>query len=382
MAKSDINLFRAAGGERAKASKRSPVSIMLLIGLVVIVAALGVAVYFNLKVNTAQSDYDKKLKIQANYERTIADEDVKELSAEYKTVVADINSASAINAFVETRSALYPEATMNEVKAVHDTILSNSPFSINEKVEAEEDEEESDEGPLPPIDFAALRAYLYSDEMEAFPDRELFYYALQKLADKQAEDDSVNVWYAYYRCYFVAVFTGDGESAVVRLISDLANPYTVTMGGQAPFSVFGMKDTEYGDQYPPAKHKQVYYEGTYYQILLLPMKTVIERAFDILSAHADAIAKENGWESEEQKAEAKFGVQEISFTNEDLTFNLILPESASLKGYMAEFDASYFFEVASSVKRPGSGTANGGISYEVILKYKNRPEIETVDNVD
>ena len=53
MAKSDINLFRAAGGERAKATKRSPVSIMLIVGLVLIVAALGVAAYFNIKVNSA-----------------------------------------------------------------------------------------------------------------------------------------------------------------------------------------------------------------------------------------------------------------------------------------------------------------------------------------
>ena len=376
MAKKDINLFKAAGGERAKAGKRSPMSIMLIAGLVVVVAALGVAAYFNMKVNTEKNAYEKKLNIQSNYEKTINSSTVQELSKEYNTVKDDIDSAAAINTYVETRSALYPRATDGEVAAIKETILNNplgEAFDLNEP-------NEEDETSFTPRDYNALRASFYSDEAEDFADKELFYYALKKLADKQEEDDSVNVWYDYYRCYFVTVFTGGDGLGVTRLISALASP-SGTMNGQAPFSKLTMANDVYDDGvYVPAKFHTLVFEEENYNILLLPMKSVYERAFDILDAHANALVEQNSWQGQTELAE--YGVAEIEFSNNELKFKLILPEEGSLSGFMEEFDASYFFDVDRSVLRPDGELVSGGVSYQITLKYKNRPEYEEIPAED
>ena len=370
MAKRDINLFRAAGGERAKATKRSPVSIMFVVGLVIVVAALGVAAYFNMKVNTAKTNYEKKLKIQTNYQKVINSNEVQDLSKEFQTVQDDIITTAAINEYIETRSALYPAATEGEIAAIKETILNNplgEAFSLNIP-----DEEESES--FTPRDYEGLRASFYSDEAEDFADKELFYYALQKLAKKQAEDEEVNVWYDYYRCYFVAVFTGGDGLGLTRLISALASGGG-TMAGYVPFCAYEMQNDVYDDGvYVPAKYQTVVYAEETYNILLLPMKTVVERAFDILDAHSAALVEENGWQGQTELAE--YGMDEITFSNNELKFKLVLPPDGpggSLTGYMNEFDASYFFDVDTSVVRPGGEIVEGGIAYTITLKYKNRP---------
>ena len=101
------------------------------------------------------------------------------------------------------------------------------------------------------------------------------------------------------------------------------------------------------------------------------MKTVVERAFDILDAHSAALVEENGWQGQTELAE--YGMDEITFSNNELKFKLILPADGSLTGYMNEFDASYFFDVDTSVVRPGGELVEGGIAYSITLKYKNRP---------
>ena len=367
MAKRDINLFRAAGGERAKASKSSPVSIMLVIGLIVIVIALGVAVYFNMQVNSAKTDYEKKLKIQTNYQRTLNSATIKELSKEYNTVKDDIESAAAINEFVETRSALYPAATDSEIATIKSMILDNpvgETYSLNEPL----DEDEEEETIFVPRDYEGLRSSLY--EVEDFSDKELFYYALQNLAKKQEESEE-NVWYAYYRCYFVAVFTGGDGLGIPRLISSLATP-SEAKSYQSPFCRYQMDNDVFDDgYYVPAKFQTVSYGEENYNILLLPLKTVVERAYDILAAHANALVEANGWQGQTELAE--FGMDKIEFTNESLIFTLILPKDASFSEVLDEFDASYFFDVDKSVTRPNGENTESGVAYPIVLKYKNRP---------
>ena len=375
MAKRDINLFKAAGGERAKAGKRSPMSMMLVLGLVLVVAALGVAAYFNMKVNTAKNDYEKKQTIGSNYDRTINSSAVNQLSAEFNKVKNDIDAAAAINAYVETRSALYPTAKPDEVEAVKATIIDNplgEMFDLNEP-----DEEEG--GSFTPRDYNAIRASFYSDEAEDFADKELFYYALQKLADKQEADTEVNVWYDYYRCYFVTVFTGGDGLGITRLISALAST-NGTMNGQTPFSRLIMPNYIYDDGvYIPAKYHTFIFEDETYNVLLLPMKSVVERAFDVLEAHANALVEQN--DTMGQMELARYGVKDIEFTNSTLSFKLVLSsnDTALYTGFLDELDASYFFDVGDDVIIMDGDPTSGGYEFPVTLKYKNRPVIETVE---
>lgn len=397
MAKADINLFRAAGGERAKATKRSPVSIMLLVGLVIVIAALGVAVYFNLKVNTARSDYEKKEKILENYNRTIGDPDVQDLSKEYKIVTGDINSAAAINTYAESRSALYQQATPGEVKSIRKTIKNYPLVNYNLTTSLAEDEEdlrdegfqgeyEPEEEPIP-INYEALRAHIYDEEVQAFPDRELIYYALEALEKREDEDDEETIWYAYYRCYFVAVFTGgDSQYGLDDLVRLLADPDSSYMDGQSPFSRF-MLDQEY---YCPVKKATIEYEDVNYHVLLLPLKTVIERAYDILEAHSNSLLGD--YTDEQARKYAGFKMDNIEFSNEELKFDLKLNEEVSFRDYMSAFDSSHFFDVAWEVVSTegikadvmpsddsdsegygSSGSEYLNVTYAITLKYKNKP---------
>ena len=403
MAKADINLFRAAGGERAKATKRSPVTIMLLIGLIIVVAALGVAVYFNLKVNSAKSDYAKKEKILANYQRTLNDPDVKALSEEYKTVTADIDSAAAINTYIDLHSKLYPQATPGEIKSIRNTIKNYALVNYTLTTSLEEDEEdwrdeghegeyEPEEEPVSPIDYAALRAHLYEKNVPVIDNRELVYYALEALEKREEEDDDVNIWYAYYRCYFVAVFTGDdSEFALNSLVDLLADPDSSRMNGQSPFSRY-MLDPDY---YISKKTASFEYEDVNYNVLLLPLKTVIERAYDILEAHSNTLVAAGDLTDEQAKKYAGFKVTNIEFDNTKLKFDLLLNEEVSFRDYMADFDASHFFDVAWEVvssegkkteyvpnddeEEPSSGQrleSYLNVTYTITLGYKNTPVVD------
>ena len=372
MAKKDINLFKAAGGERAKATKSSPMSIMIIIGIIVVVLALGVGVYFNLKVNSAKNEYLKKEDIKNKYLSTRSY--VRDLSEEYKKVVTDIESAAAIDEYVQTRSALYPEATATEIAAVQKTIEENplgEPFSLNIPEESE---------PFTPRDYQGLRESLYADDVEPIEDRELIYYALLNLADKQEELSDESVWYAYYRCYMVVVFTGGDVSGMgLPTLCDALISSSGTMDGSAPFSKFEMDNLVFdGGMYTPAKYVAVPYGEEVYNILLLPMKSVVERAFDILEGHSAALIEANGWETQTERA--SYGVDNIRFENESLAFDLILPAESSLKGYLDEFDASVFFDVDQSVVRSEGQAVSGGISYSVAMGFKNRPDFTTTED--
>ena len=398
MAKADINLFRSAGGERAKATKRSPVTIMLLVGLIIVVAALGVAVYFNLKVNTAKSDYEKKEKILENYNRTLADPDVKTLSDEYKIVTGDIDSAAAINTYIESRSALYQQATPGEIKSIRKTIKNYPLVDYNLTTSVAEDEEDlrdsgyqgeyEAEETVNPIDYAALRAHLYDKNApQNIDNRELIYYALEAVEKREEEDDEANVWYAYYRCYFVAVLTGgDSQYGLDELVNLLADPDSSNMGGQSPFSRY-MVDDSY---YCPVKKATIEFEDVNYHVLLLPLKTVIERAYDILEAHSNALVAADDLTDEQAKKFAGFKMNNIEFSNELLKFDLLLNEDVSFRDYMAEFDASHFFDVAwEVVSTEGIKTESPvnddeehlgmadekylNVTYSITLKYKNEP---------
>ena len=365
MANKDINLFKAAGGERAKATKRSPVTIMLIIGIIIVIAAIGVAVYFNMKVNNAKNEYLKKESLRSSYENTISY--VADTSAEFLKVTSDLEAAAAINAYIARESALYPEATETEIKAVKSTIVEEFAFSVNDP---EEDE------PFVAIDYEGLRASLYDEGVE-IEKKELFYYALQGLAQKQKKTPKENVWYSYYRGYFVMVFIGDADRQGLLNICERLISSTGTMEGVAPFSRLTMVNDDFSDKtmYTPAEVLSKEYSDTLYNVIMIPMKSVVERVFDILEAHSRALIEENGWQGQEDLA--KYGVDNFVFENTGLKFSLILPEKTSLPLYMSDFDASVFFTVSPSVLRSEGEPVAHGVSYMIELEYAFRPTEES-----
>lgn len=378
MANRDINLFKAAGGERAKGSKRSPMTYMVMFAIFVVVLAVGILAYFNIKANNAVSAYDESVEVGDNYRATKIY--CKNASDEYLQVVADINSASRIDGYVEQTSKLYPHLTQTEIDAVKETIL-NDPLASSFDLNDPQDGENFDVW-----DYSGLRESLYKDreeneELAAMTDAELalYYFALKKVEDDQSKYPAkmrTNIWYSYYRNYFVMVFKGgDGEDGLVSLTYAMISD-TITMDNQKPFSVLSMKNNVYNNLYDednplytPAKFVSKVYNEEVYNIVLMPVKSVVERMMDILEDFTDSMIESEGWETQSELA--RYAVDELSFSNEQLKFSLKLPPTVSFTGCMDQFAASPFFDVSESVKRFESTDEGDYISYEVILLYKD-----------
>ena len=369
MGNKDINLFKAAGGERAKGAKKSPVTYMLLVTLVVIVAAIGVLVFFNMKANNAEKAYNAKQTIISNYANTsmnvqAEDENGVSLASEYKTVRDDIEAAAAIGAYLDSVSTLYPKASDSEIAAVKNFVLGSGSYSVNDPSEEED---------FVPWDLEGLRESMYEENASVVENRELFYYALQKLAQEQEENPNVNKWYTYYRDYLLIVFTG-GDGTGLESLCDVMISAGPAMGGFAPFSKIEMANDMFSSgNYAPVKIFSKVYEtsdttATVFNCLLMPMKSVIERAFDVLEAHSKALIEANGWEGQTELA--SYGVDNLHYMADSLAFDLILPQDASLKGYMDAFQSSIYFSVANSVVR-SEGEAIGGsyTFWKIILDY-------------
>ena len=378
MANRDINLFNA-GGDRAKTSKRSPMTYMVLFALVVIVAAIGVLVYFNMKANTAESNYNKKIKIRDNYKATITYVDESGLAGEYKQVKSDIDAAEKINTFVEQDLNLYPHLTPTELADVKSLISKQGNFSFND---FDPDMPES----FTPWDYEAIRATFYDNDVseELANDRNLFYYALQKLAADQEEHSDQNIWYTYYRCYLVVVFIGGGQSldlenickgliADTTINDDPTSPHEYT----TPFSVFDMSAYE-GDmsEYVPGKYARRPYEGEYYNIMLIPVKSVIERLFDELKRYSASLYDTGELDDVSYYS---FDVSGLEFTNKELKFSLTLigrqndvEDEKVYHGYMDTLAHSPFFDVTNDVSISNVKREDGGnkLIYQVTLRYK------------
>lgn len=371
MGNKDINLFKAAGGDRAKGAKRSPVTYMLLVTLIIIVASVGVLVLFNMKANNAEKSYNAKKNVISNYDNTImnvqeSDEGGVSLADEYRIVRDDIDAAAAIGTYIDSISTLFPKASDTEVAAVKNLLLGYG-YSVNDPVEDEEFET---------WDIEGLRESLYEENAQSFEGRELFYYALQRLAEDQKKSPSTNVWYTYYRDYMLVVFTG-GDGTGLDTICNLMIGGGVAMDGNAPFTKLEMANDTFlssSDYYAPAKYFWKVYETSdtaaiTFNCLLMPMKTIIERTFDILEAHSNALITDNGWEG--QLELASYGVTEMHYASDSLSFNLILPDKDLFTDYVKELDNSRFFSVSNSVYLSAGDTIGDYTSWKILLEYKS-----------
>ncbi len=360
MAKRDINLFKAAGGERAKGSKTSPMTIVAILAIVVISIALGVGVFFNMRANAAVTAYQKKEQIKSNYNTTRVY--VRATSQQYRDIIADIHSAQAINDYIEIASPMFPRATEGEVAAVKETILNNTIgnyYSLNDPVEGER---------FTPWDYGKIAEEYYAEEVpegaEGSENRQLFYYALKALEKAQNANPNVNVWYTYYRGYFTMMFTGGNSAIGVDTLVESFNESTESMNGYAPFTEVEMD----GYYYSAAKYTYIIYNDETYNLLLCPMKSVIERALDILEAHSEALVEQEGY-SADQEEFASFAIDALTYSRESLEFKLILPVNASFPGYCHDFSSSVFFSVDNDVTETGEQEGNY-VSYSVKLLYK------------
>ena len=350
MKKNDINLFKAAGGERAKGSKRSGFFYVVVLAIVICVIAIGVAVYFNMRVSTEKASYAAKQQTLNNYQVTKKNKEIIEKSKKYQSIIANIETANAINSYIKNESKMYPHATDTEVSAVHDAILSynGGGFSLND-VDPESGER------FAAWDYAQVRKDLYSEEANVTDieesEKSLFYFALEALEQSQKASPDANVWHSYYRGYMVMVFTG-ADYGVSSLAADLMNGSL--LNGNSPFMKLDM------DDHSIEKTGYIVSRDVTYNVMLCPLKSVFDRMFDILEAHSNDLKVQQGL-SDAQTDFVSYAVDELTYTLPELdemsdrvqaglSFKLLLPKENDLPGYLDCFTSSPFFKVANPVK--------------------------------
>ena len=369
MKKNDINLFKAAGGERAKGSKRSAFFYVVVLAIVICVIAIGVAVYFNTRVSAEKAAYATKQQTLNNYLVTKKNKDIIEKSNKYQSIIANIETANSINAYIKNESKMYPHATETEVNAVHDAILAynGGGFSLNDF------DPESGER-FAAWDYAQVRKDLYSEEDHvtdiAASDKSLFYFALEALENAQKADPDTNVWHSYYRGYMVVVFTG-ADYGVSSLAADLMSGSL--LNGNSPFMKLDMAD------HVIEKTGYIVSRDVTYNVMLCPLKSVFDRMFDILEAHSNDLKVQQGL-SDAQQDFVSYAVDELTYNVPDLddagdkvepglSFKLLLPKENDLPGYLDCFTSSPFFKVANPVK-DSAETSEGNEYYKYTVELQ------------
>ena len=373
MKKNDINLFKAAGGERAKSNKRSSFFYVVVAAVVISLLAIGIAAYFNIMLMNTKSEYNGKLGDLNSLQLTKRNKSVVSLAEEFKRIKANEDAGQQHDRYIESYSKLFPHATESELALVKQAILDkSSAYSVNEPEEGER---------FVPWDYAQLRASLVDREADTnIEDVSLFYAALQVLEKEQNMNPETPVWSGYYRSYMVVVFT-TAETPGYGL-DDLASKFI--QGTYLEDVLSGMSDEEseklknvdspFSDlevtEYSTVKYGYVISGDLTFHLILCPMKCVIERAFDILDKCSRALMPE-GY-SEAQKELVSYFVQSLEYkapgieegngsSEKDdpyLSFKLVLPIDQNETEYLDWFSSSPFFSVSKDTKEHAEVWAN------------------------
>jgi len=370
MKKNDINLFKAAGGERAKSTKRSGFFYLIVVAIIITVIAVGVGVYFNMRVMNLQTELMEKKDLLVQYQLTKKNSTVIAKSNEYLKILDNIDAAHGIDRYRETYSKLFPHATANEVEVVRRAIIESGGNNVNDPVEDEA---------FTPWEYEKIRSAIYDENAETdIEEKSLFYYALEPLADAQEMDPEKNIWCGYYRGYMVIVYESlnPGNSMVTLADRMMDGTFRDMQVGSDILEVDSPFMSVEVPNYTAAKCGYVVTtDDRAFNILLCPVKTVFERVFDILDEHADWLKEDMGL-TEQKKSLVSYSIDTMNYTIPELqegdnsgekmeepmmTFAMILPKTTDFTGYMNKLHASPFFSVVD--------TKNHGDSRDDLLEY-------------
>ncbi len=329
--KKDINLFKAAGGERAK-SKRRPITTYLVTILVIaIIGIIGVIVYFNYSLSTLRSEYQIQQNISSNYDVTV--DALSELNSEFQVVVSEIYAATKIEEYLAIRSCRYTKPTEPEIRGIQNGITSfNFTTDVNLIANGEE----------------FLQKLNRSDA-----DYDILYGALSHIIAKQKSNRRQQIWYDYFRGQLVVVFAG-GEANGINLEALATSLYDGVMyEGESYEPLMDLQLN--GSKYVNAKYMAASIDGSLvYNIMLLTTKTVEERAIDTLEESAARLYAEATLSGSEDDFKYKLTKIEYNKTSGTLGVEITFVESTefTIKHLCDDLEASVFFNVNSSVVSP------------------------------
>lgn len=329
--KRDINLFKAAGGERAKSKRRPMSTYLVMILAVVIIGVIGAIVYLNYSISNLEDEYQAQLNRQSNYNITVAA--IEDLQSEYQLVVSEIYQAQRIEQYLSLRSSRYTKPTENEIAAIENSITSFN-YTLD-------------------VDLVENGAAFLESLNKTDVNYDTLYGALSYLIEKEQSNRRDTIWYDYFRGQMVIVFAG-GQVTGVNL-SELANSlYNGILYEGITYEPF-MDVILNGTKYVDARYMAVGIDSeTVYNVMLLTTKTVEERAIDTLEESASRLFLEAVISGSVE--DFQYEINEISYNNLEgtITVEITMVESSdfTIKDLCDDLDANVFFDVSSEVVSP------------------------------
>ncbi len=329
--KRDINLFKAAGGERAKAKKRPITSYLIMILVIAIIGAIGAIAFFNYTLLGLKLVYQNQQNLSNNYDITI--DATSDYVAQYQAVINEMYQAQKISQYITLRSSRNTKATTAELEAVRSGIT-----GFNYELD---------------VNLVTNGQTFLSNLDKANPNYDIIYGALSHLISQQMQNRRQALWYDYFRGQLVVVFSG-GQITGVNL-SELSNSlYNGILYEGVTYEPF-MNLQVNGARYSNAKYMAASIDSeTVYNVMLLTMKTVEERAINILEQSASRMFAEAVLSGSPE--DFGYEINKIEYNNENglLTVEITIIESKefTIKDLLDDLDASVFFEVSSEVVSP------------------------------
>lgn len=361
--RNDINLFKAAGGERAK-SRQIPITKKLLYVMVLVVFLVGAAIGGLVYLNSARNAELKKLKQAAdNYEFT---ERVNaKLTEQLAQLNSEIEAITAIEFMRQTKPDFFTDLSVEELTALRTYLFAeeSSYKPVTDFVEV--------------VDYVLMQLALQQYSLGTDYDNELynlrfFYSALSFMRDTaevnvalplQDPDYDNSYWYCYYRGKMVILAEGKGTDApqADATMADLLNSNNWGMA-VSPFSSLavdaGSLDTDIEFTY---RYTTVVVEDTYYSMFAINTKSIVERFTDVVEGSIRALPDPESYSY--KLGSILFDYEASTFS---LTFGLNETEEFLVKDICHAVGASPFFDTEDSFAYP---TTSLGGEAEVELRF-------------
>lgn len=317
-AKNDINLFKAAGGGKIKVKKR-PITFYLTWVLVfVFIACAGIIAYFVYATGQQETTLNDLKLLFGRYEAT--SNRTKDKAEEYKQVINNIDQAEMIEQILAKTNNRYPDASDEEIAALLEVLQNTTPLGLSYSYTVNQVDPETGDYEL--YDFYEIQDAIPMDIGDGNGKNmySTWTYVLDEFIKVQEESD-IPVWYVYYRGQMAIIFEGGGANGdgLNALCGSLYAGWSYSDSNYAPFSQLCVDgDVPYND----GKYAYLTVGERNYNLILLSMKSVEERLFDILDERATYL--QTNWGTEYPTDHFNYDVLNLAFNGKQLEFDLKL----------------------------------------------------------
>jgi hypothetical protein len=355
--KQDINLFKAAGGERAKSKKMSltkKLALVVVVVLILVLGAVGGLFYYNytlqaqLKVLTTKADNYRSTSLRTT-----------SAVAEYAGLQAQLQASDALEYLNLTKPSYFTNLSRPELNAIRSYVESDAtPFTLYN------DFDDIAEEVLKKLDLEQYSdAIGVGDRAETEYTLNFLYGALRYMISLRDvfgdlplqyldEDDDFGIWYSYFRGKTVMFFKGNegaGQADAEALVAALRDGSTLGLA-HSPFATLypsGMSTLEQRG----SRYYLVNQENVNYLVVAIDCKTVAERFVEVVDDRFDV-------QMFNVEDPGKYTLENINFNRDtsvfSVEFTMDQTKMFSVKDVCDAVNASEFFHAEDSFAYPAT----------------------------